>query len=114
MSQEHSLPGNLREEAHVAQQILGTKVQPFSLPFGEGNSSTHDTEECYDLKNQIKDLIHQGHLVRYVRKSREPSHHLKGLVEKHINVSVSGPASGGDNSLARKAYARAIVEKRQV
>ncbi|RZR80977.1 hypothetical protein BHM03_00007115 [Ensete ventricosum] len=37
----------------------------------------HDTEECYDLKNQIKDLIHRSHLDRFIRKSREPSLHPK-------------------------------------
>ncbi|RRT67086.1 hypothetical protein B296_00003997 [Ensete ventricosum] len=33
----------------------------------------HNTEECYDLKNQIEDLIRRGHLDRFVRKSCEPS-----------------------------------------
>ncbi|RWV96393.1 hypothetical protein GW17_00040900 [Ensete ventricosum] len=54
----------------------------------------HDTEECRDLKNQIEDLIHQGHLGHY------------------IDVIVDGPAAGGDSTSARKAYARAAVEKR--
>ncbi|RWW49131.1 hypothetical protein BHE74_00044736 [Ensete ventricosum] len=67
---------------------------------------------CHDLKNHIEDLICQGHLGLYVRKSREPSPHPKGPVEKQIDVIVGGPASGGDSSSARKAYALATVEKR--
>ncbi|RZS08469.1 hypothetical protein BHM03_00039452 [Ensete ventricosum] len=30
----------------------------------------HNTEECNDLKNQIKDLIRQGHLHRFIRDQR--------------------------------------------
>ncbi|RWW49805.1 hypothetical protein BHE74_00043980 [Ensete ventricosum] len=44
----------------------------------------HDMKECYDLKNQIEDLIHRGHLSRYIRKFCKPSLHPKGLVEKQI------------------------------
>ncbi|RRT61697.1 hypothetical protein B296_00039425 [Ensete ventricosum] len=65
----------------------------------------HDIEEYYDLKNHIEDLIHQGHLDRYVRRLCEPSLHPKGLVEKQIDVIIGEPASRGDNSSARKAYA---------
>ncbi|RRT51735.1 hypothetical protein B296_00032268 [Ensete ventricosum] len=30
----------------------------------------HNTEECNDLKNQIEDLIRQGHLHRFIRDQR--------------------------------------------
>ncbi|RZR74424.1 hypothetical protein BHM03_00036787 [Ensete ventricosum] len=72
----------------------------------------HDIEECYDLKNQIEDLIHRGHLDRYIRESCEPSLRLKGPVKRHIDVIVGGPTTGGVSSSARKAYARAEVHKR--
>ncbi|RZS27463.1 hypothetical protein BHM03_00060937 [Ensete ventricosum] len=72
----------------------------------------HDTEECYDLKNQIEDLIHHGHLDRYVRKPHEPSLHPKGLVEHHIYVIVGGPAASGISSSTRKTYAYPKVQKR--
>ncbi|RRT50280.1 hypothetical protein B296_00027525 [Ensete ventricosum] len=64
----------------------------------------HDTK-CYNLKNQIEDLIRHSHLGRYVRKPYEPSPRPKGPVERQINAIVGGPTVGRDNSLARKAYA---------
>ncbi|RZR86410.1 hypothetical protein BHM03_00013607 [Ensete ventricosum] len=42
----------------------------------------HDTEEFYDLKNQIEDLTHRGHLDKYIMKPREPSLHPKGPVKR--------------------------------
>ncbi|RZS25064.1 hypothetical protein BHM03_00058209 [Ensete ventricosum] len=73
----------------------------------------HDTEECNDLKNQIEDLIHQGHLHRFVqdrraseerpRRDKNPSPRLDRPIEKQIDVIVGGPTSGGDSSSARKA-----------
>ncbi|RRT46808.1 hypothetical protein B296_00051617 [Ensete ventricosum] len=81
----------------------------------------HDTEECRNLQYQIEDLIQHGHLRRYVRDqsslpiSRPPRDSLprpKGPVEKQIDVIFGGPASGGNNSSTRKAYARTEVGKR--
>ncbi|RRT53175.1 hypothetical protein B296_00045812 [Ensete ventricosum] len=72
----------------------------------------HDTEECYDLKNQIEDLICRGHLDRYIRKPREPSLRPKGPVERQVYVIIGGPTVGGDNSSARKAYAHAEVQRK--
>ncbi|RRT67063.1 hypothetical protein B296_00030773 [Ensete ventricosum] len=81
----------------------------------------HDTEEYRDLKNQIKDLIHQGHLSHYVQRrmdhidrqsERDRQARPIDPVERQIDVIVDGLAMGGDSTSARKAYARATVEKR--
>ncbi|RRT58375.1 hypothetical protein B296_00038442 [Ensete ventricosum] len=84
--------------------------------------NTHPSLECNNLKNQIEDLIHQGHLHRFVRdqraleerprQERDPSPRPDRPVEKQIDVIVGGPTFGGDSSSARKAYARSVVEKR--
>ncbi|RWW07836.1 hypothetical protein BHE74_00024112 [Ensete ventricosum] len=72
----------------------------------------HDTKECYDLKNQIENLMCCDHLDRYIRKPREPSLRPKGPVERQVDVIVGGPTMGGVSSSVRKAYALAEVLKR--
>ncbi|RZS23151.1 hypothetical protein BHM03_00056019 [Ensete ventricosum] len=66
----------------------------------------HDTEECNDLRNQIDDLIRQGHLHRFIRdrraseerprRDKNPSPRPDRPIEKQIDVIIGSPTSGGD------------------
>ncbi|RWW54839.1 hypothetical protein BHE74_00038553 [Ensete ventricosum] len=93
------------EELGESSMVGSPIVPPRSVGCLTPIPRCYDTENFFDMKNQIEDLIHRGHLSRYVRKLCKPSPHPKGPVEKQIDVIIGGPTSGGDNCSVRKAYA---------
>jgi hypothetical protein len=84
----------------------------------------HNTEDCYDLKRQIEELIKQGKLQRFVergqregrpqgtRQQRPPVEVLPRPPPPpplgEIHVITGGVAAGGTSRSSRKAYARQI------
>ncbi|XP_059658677.1 uncharacterized protein LOC132305006 [Cornus florida] len=78
----------------------------------------HNTKDCFDLKNQIENLVRKGHLRKFTtgngkggsnparegRDNRPPQHQPMG----EIKVISGGFASGGETSSARRAHARSI------
>jgi hypothetical protein len=80
----------------------------------------HNTEDCYDLKRQIEELIKQGKLQRFVkrgqregrpqgaRQQRPPVEALPRPPLGEIHVITRGMAAGGTSCSSRKAYARQI------
>ena len=69
----------------------------------------HDTDECFDLKQQIENLIRQGKLRNFLgRDNRDEK--MKGKMEDssrpplgEIRVIIGG-SSTGQSSKSRKAY----------
>uniref|UniRef100_A0A2N9HJT9 Uncharacterized protein n=1 Tax=Fagus sylvatica TaxID=28930 RepID=A0A2N9HJT9_FAGSY len=81
----------------------------------------HNTEDCYDLKRQIEELIKQGKLQRFVergqregrpqgpRQQRPPEEVLpRPPPLGEIHVITGGVATRGTSRSSRKAYARQI------
>ena len=90
-----------------------TKYCEFHIDHG------HRTNDCIQLKKEIKFLIRRGHLRRYVApedrnqappppppRQPAPAQHQQPLGE--INVIFGGFAGGGEFSSARKAHLRSI------
>ncbi|XP_065624890.1 uncharacterized protein LOC136065516 [Quercus suber] len=73
----------------------------------------HDTDECYDLKQQIENLIRQGKLRHFVGRDHKDEQ-LKAKMEDssrpplgEIRVIIGG-TSTGQSSKAKKTYFKAV------
>ncbi|XP_030955724.1 uncharacterized protein LOC115977839 [Quercus lobata] len=73
----------------------------------------HDTDECYDLKQQIENLIRQGKLKHFVGRDRTDEK-LKGKMEEssrpplgEIRIIVGGNPMG-QSSKSKKTYLKAV------
>jgi BarA-like signal transduction histidine kinase len=80
----------------------------------------HNTEDCYDLKRQIEELIKQGNLPRFIEKGQREGRPQGARQQRppgeapprpplgEIHVITRGMAAGGTSRSSRKAYARQI------
>ena len=77
----------------------------------------HDTTNCFDLKQQIKALIRQGKLQRFVNKERaDPPQEQAPRRENerprppigNIRMIVGGTTAAGSSKKAHKTYLRMV------
>ena len=73
----------------------------------------HDTDECFDLKQQVENLIRQGKLKSFLGRDHKDEK-LKGKVEEssrpplgEIRVIIGG-SSTGQSSKSKKAYLKVV------
>ncbi|XP_030931044.1 uncharacterized protein LOC115956922 [Quercus lobata] len=73
----------------------------------------HDTDECYDLKQQIENLIRQGKFRHFVGRDRKDEK-LKGKIKEsswpplgEIRIIVGGNSTG-QSSKSKKTYLKAV------
>ena len=73
----------------------------------------HDTDECFDLKQQVENLIKQGKLKSFLGQEHKDEK-LKGKAEElsrpplgEIRVIIEG-SSTGQSSKSKKAYLKAV------
>ena len=79
---------------------------------------SHDTTDCYDLKQQIEALIKQWKLQKFVKKERAdlpPQEQHPRRDNEHprppigdIKMIVGGTATTGSSKKARKTYLRMV------
>ncbi|XP_058075754.1 uncharacterized protein LOC131224235 [Magnolia sinica] len=71
----------------------------------------HSTSDYFDLKEEIKALIHSGHLREYVkeersgRKDENPIRTIKNNPTGEIRIIFGRLAGGGDSNQVQKAHA---------
>ena len=73
----------------------------------------YDTDECFDLKQQIENLIRQGKLRNFLRRDHKDEK-LKGKLEESSRPSLGeirviiGRTSTGQSSKSRKTYLKLV------
>ncbi|XP_030964145.1 uncharacterized protein LOC115985331 [Quercus lobata] len=73
----------------------------------------HDTDECFDLKQQIENLIRQGKLRNFLGRDHKDEK-LKGKIEEssrpplgEIRIIIEG-SSASQSSKSKKAYLKVV------
>ena len=73
----------------------------------------HDTDECFDLKQQVENLIRQGKLKSFLGRDHKDEK-LKGKVEEssrppleEIRIIIGGNSTG-QTSKSKKAYLKVV------
>ena len=73
----------------------------------------HDTDECFDLKQHIENLIRQGKLKSFLGRNHKDEK-LKGKVKESSRPSLGeirviiGGSSTGQSSKSKKAYLKVV------
>ena len=73
----------------------------------------HDTDECFDLKQQVENLIRQGKLKSFLGRDHKDEK-LKGKVEESLRPPLGeirviiGGSSKGQSSKSKKAYLKVV------
>ena len=73
----------------------------------------HDTDECFDLKQQIKNLIRQGKLRNFLGQDHK-NEKLKGKIEESLRPPLGeirviiGGSSTSQSSKFKKAYLKVL------
>nr|XP_023884404.1 uncharacterized protein LOC111996645 [Quercus suber] len=73
----------------------------------------HDTDECFDLKQQIENLIRQGKLRNFLGRDHKDEK-LKGKVEESSRLPlgeirvIMGGSLAGQSSKSKKAYLKVV------
>ncbi|XP_030942090.1 uncharacterized protein LOC115967157 [Quercus lobata] len=73
----------------------------------------HDIDECFNLKQQIENLIRQGKLRNFLRRDHRDEK-MKGKIEESSRPSLGeirviiGGSSTGQSSKSKKAYLKVV------
>ncbi|XP_065626768.1 uncharacterized protein LOC136066408 [Quercus suber] len=97
-------------EKRTGPSARNQQYTPLNVPLED---HVHDTDECFDLKQQIENLIRQGKLKNFLGRDHKDEK-LKAKVEElsrpplgEIRIILGG-SSAGQSSKSKKAYLKAV------